>query len=775
MDLLEIVNSPLSGMCQKWMSLIKEAGKVKYELFGQFAEECAKFYDAKNHNFMWDESTAGKQGGFLSQDSFGSNGFPYFRMTVNKFFEAVALFGPALYHRNPNITVQPKLPPIMEPADLGMDPNDPVQAQALQAVMTQQQMDHQREITTGQLCEHYLNWLQLEADKKIQSRRAINDAIVKGLGILWTEVYTPPNSKIKYPRSTYISCDDVVKDPDARYAEDVQWIARKCVHPVNLVEEKYGFKPGSLRGTMQSMKSRQGRRAKNDRLSGKKDSKSFDLIEYWEVYSKNGAGQFLKDYKKDGKDEFDLEVFGKHCYLAVCDDLAFPLNIPPDLVEHHQNSPTEETAGALREAAAWPIPFWEDDGCNNGWPCVELGFYESTDHIWPIPLCKPALGEIKFVNWCLSFLADKAAASCKTYLGVMKEAAEGIKQQLQGQNGPFSLIEISQLTGKPLKDIISYLDAPKFDTALWDMVAQVMELIDKRTGLTELIYGLSGRQMRSAEEARIKNDNTTIRPDEMASRVEDWLSYCAMKEMEAAVWAGDPQDFLPVFGQTATSVWVQNVFTGEDFYERLVRNFVFRVEAGSARKPNKANKADQLNQLGSIALPTIQQFALAGVIEPWNAFMRDYADALDLDATPYLLQAPPPPPEQPAGETPEQIQQQHEMELQKKQQDMELSGAKAQQEMQLKQQKFEQDAALQAMKLQMDGQTQAVKLQQDGQVQAAKLQQDAAMSDQKMQLEAKKTQDQTKIAALQAAASHQVDIANIQLQRELNKQKKARE
>lgn len=752
MNLLDAVNSPLSGTCERWLSLLKEAKKIKHELFGQYADEAAKFYDS-DHNHMWSQEYAtAKQGGYLATDSFGANGLPTFRVTVNPMADAVRLFGPALYHKNPNIIVQAKHPPRMDPADLGMNEQDPAQAEAIQAAMSEQEFSRTREDATGKLCQHYLNWLQLETDKKIQSRRAINDAIVKGLGLLWTEIYTPPNSSIKYPRSTYISCDDLLKDPDARYQEDVQWIARKCIHPVNLVEEKYGYEPGSLRGTMQSLHSQQNKKSKRELTNGKRDSKSFDLIEYWEIYSKNGAGQFLKSVPKEKWEaDFDVSIFGKYCYLAVCEELPFPLNVPPSLTQAYEEMPSEESASALVQATQWPIPFWEDEGCNNGWPCAELGFYESTDHIWPIPLIKPAIGEIRFVNWCMSFLADKSAASCKTYLAMVKSAAEEMRQQLAGQNGPFTVLELSAITGKNINEIISFLKAPEFDKAIFEVVAQVMQEIDKRTGLTELVYGLSARQMRSAEEAKIKNENTTIRPDEMASKTEDFLSDCAMKEMEAAVWALDENDFAHVLGSTGTQVFVNNVFGDENFYEHLVRNFSFRVEAGSARKPNKANKIDQLNQLGQMFLPVASQMALGGQIDPFNTFMRDMAEALDLVPDGYQLSAPP----QPPGQDPEaqmQLEQQKlDMDMQAKQADMQLKQQGLEMDLQKKQAEIEaiqQKLQMELQGKQMEMQLDAAKFQQDSQIQQAQFAQDT-------QVKAREMQQQSLQAAHKASLDQQ--------------------
>ncbi len=47
-----------------------------------------------------------------------------FGMTVNKVAEAVQIFGPALYHKNPVRQVNPRKAPLM-PIEIFGDPNDP--------------------------------------------------------------------------------------------------------------------------------------------------------------------------------------------------------------------------------------------------------------------------------------------------------------------------------------------------------------------------------------------------------------------------------------------------------------------------------------------------------------------------------------------------------------------------------------------------------------------------------------------------------------------------
>lgn len=668
---------PLLPIVNEWIKKIDSGLEQKEERFQKYADEAKKFYDS-DHNWMWDKSYAQGSGGFLDKEAAAM--LPKFRMSVNRVFEMVALYGPALYHTNPSIAVNPILRPELPPQALGIDPNllamlqqpqampmDPAllmnpQFQQQMAMAQQYMAMAQQEVALAEqqkacalVKAHYLNWLQTEADKKTQARRAISEALQTGMSFLWTELYNPPGSAIKHPLSRYVSSDDVVFDPDADYYEDLHWVARKIVQPTWEAERKFQLPAGTLKGTLQSLKSQDTEASKSRRdKKSKVDGKSFDLIVYWEVYSKCGFGDRLKDIDSEVAGTF--EEFGDYCYLAVSREIPYPLNMPSEVVKQAtmmaEQALTPEETDAQQQAmfmrAQWPIPFWTD----GGWPFARLEFYSKSRDVYPVSLVKPAISYLRYINWGMSFLADKAAASSDTIIGVVKSAAKELQEGLSKQQGAFKIIEISELAGaKSINDLVSFLQSPAFDLSLFNMMEKVSEWFDKATGLTDLMYGMSDTQMRSAQEANVKQANTSIRPEDMASRVEDWLSECAMKEIELAVWACEPQDVQPVLGPMGTIFWQQYVMTQE--FDKVVRDFDYRVEAGSARKPNKNNRVRQLNEFAQVAMPTIQAFALQGQVGPWNALVSDMAKAQDFQAQSYLL-APPPPMPPPGQENQEQ-------------------------------------------------------------------------------------------------------------------------
>lgn len=663
------VQHPLSPYCQDWLSKIELGKKAKWERFGQFAEEAMRFFDGA-HDWMWKEGYSNGPGGFLDKGATK----PTFKMTVNRVFEAVALYGPALYHQNPNVLATPVPKPPFSPEAVGIDPSDPMGVMVYEQLQQMEAIDFSKKRTQAEYFSHYANWLLVEGNQKYQSRRSITEAVVKGMGLLWVEMQSAPGSSVTYPAAIYDSVDNLVVDPDATCWEDVQWIARRCVHPVNLVEEKYGLPPGSLQGSMQSGNMQATTAGRRAMTSKKKIGESFDLLEYWQVYSKNGFGGRLKTTDKTSKTAPDMEWVGDYCYIVVAKDVPHPLNLPSELFLKAEDD--EEIVAAVE----WPIPFWRDPKCGGGWPMTRLYFYDKPGSVWPISIIKPAIGELRFVNWCLSFLADRVAQSCTTYLAMLKSAGVKIQDQItkavegRGQL-PFTIIELESIlaaNGNPkITDVISFLQAPDFNESIWRMVSEVLQLIDRRTGITELLAGLRGDSaMRSAEEAKVMDAHTSIRPDDMSMRTEDWLSETSAKQLYAADYLLEGADVAPVLGRIGAHVWDTRRNTEDP--ESISRDFNFRIEAGSSRRPNMANKQRALNEFGQFAAPILGNMAMGGMVEPWNGYVHDWCKANGLDPQPYLVQPPDPSapsPEQQAAQAEIEAKQ---MELQMKAKEMGL-------------------------------------------------------------------------------------------------------
>lgn len=646
----------LRSVAKTWLSKIQLGVKHKRP-FTDDAKEAMQFFDGHG-NWFWKNAVKG-------ESPYSKISPPAFKITINKVFEAVKLFGSVIYHRNPVRNVTPKTFPVIPPQVLGLDPEqtvaidpstgqpiidpatgqpmvDPRIEQFMQASKQVGQLENIRRVV-AELIERYLNYTPNELGLKYDSRKAVDESIIKGLGVWWTEMVVNPESNQAMVGSFYDSCDNIVWDPDADEQEDVLWIAKRCIHPVDVVANQYGLKREDLKGHMESYVAR-SREEERDYATKKKNGKTNDLCVYWKIWSKTGFGHTLKDAPKDSDDLFN--DLGDNCYVVVAEGVDFPLNCPKSVAM--SEAPEDGNPSQLFLRTRWPIPFYAD---YNGWPCTLLQFHRKPGYSWPISHLKPGMGELKFLNWAMSFLATRVATSCSTLLGVAKSSTDDIKEQItaQSENG-FNLIELSETLGRNVNEIISVFQLPPVNQEVWQVISAVAEMFDKRVGLTELVFGMTRNQFRSAAEAQVKSEQISVRPDDMAEVLEDAMTQLARKEALACRWLLKPEDVAPVVGPMGASVWQQYVQSMD--VAQVAREFDYRIEAGSARKPNKAGKVEQMQMALQTLGPALQGLAAQGIVGPFNALITDWAKSLDIEAQPYLLPPPPPPPPpQPPGAT----------------------------------------------------------------------------------------------------------------------------
>jgi hypothetical protein len=644
----------LRSVATSWLAKIKQAEKHKRP-FTEDAKEAMNFFDGSGDWFWKDKSRV--------DAAFPKIQPPSFRMSTNKVFEAVKLFGSVIYARNPVRTVTPRTFPVVSPAAVGIDLNQPPEIDPMtgapapnQAVIQFMQASRfvgeleERRRSISQLLESYLNYTVVELGLKEHSRRVVDEAIIKGLGVWWTELVELPTDEgesFGIVGSFADSVDNLVFDPDADEQEDLRWIARRCIHPVDEVAKKYGLSREDLKGHLESYVAR-SEEDNRDYKTKKRNGKTNDLIVYWKIYSKTGFGHNLKGSPKEFRDLFD--GLGENCYVVVAEGVDYPLNVPKQVAME------EPGEGGLPDSlftrTRWPIPFYAEV---NGWPCTFLQFHRKPGYSWPISHLKPGMPELKFMNWAMSFLATRIMVSCKTMVGVAKAAGDDIKDQiLKHEESGFSLIELSETLGRSVDEIVTVFQMPPVSPEIWQVLQAVSDQFDKRVGLTELVYGMTRNQFRSAAEAQVKSEQISVRPDDMANALEDAMGEIARKEAMAARWLLQGQDIEHILGPLGAAAWEMGV-QGLKLHE-VAREFDYRIEAGSARKPNKASKVEQMQMAVQTLGPVLQQLMQQGIVDPWNALITDWARSLDIDPTNYLVPPPPPapPPEQQPASPPGQ-------------------------------------------------------------------------------------------------------------------------
>jgi hypothetical protein len=643
------MSDALKPIVSGWNSKLNLAWTQKKADFQDDADEAMMFFNGP-YDFLYGWRGAAARGSFTYSGNEDDLPAPAFRMTVNKVAELVQIFGPVLYHRNPIRKVNPRKAP-MFPINLLGDPNDPNVQMQYEQLAQQVSQQTNTDAARATLLEAYLNYTPTALDLKTESRKAIDEAIIKGMGCLWTELYTPSGANgMKMVGSFYDTVDNLLIDPDMEEFNDAKWIARRCVHPYWQVEQEYGLKEGSLanKATLTSYGQQAQVANSPDGDYRKKQGQTNDLIVYWKIFSKMGGGGLLQGMLDSVKDS--MQQFGKYVYLVVSDQVPYPLNLGPELSELVDLQEGDDPMQLMSQAAAmpeiqqrlqWPIPFWADDT----WPVTPIVFHQIPRKIWPMSHIKPGMGELKFLNWAYSFLAGKVKTASKDFLAVAKSAGEELKDRIKtGQD--YTIIEVEAINGS-IDQVVKFLQHPTFNPEIYKVIEGVAENFDKRTGLTELAYGMSTASLRSAQEADVKKDQMSVRPDDMANKVEDAMTECARKEALAARWFLKGPDVQPVFGPIGAQWW-DSLIVNSDPAE-IIHQLEYRIEAGSTKKPNQQMDVNNMQSAMQSLFPFLSQYATTtGNVGPVNNLIAAWAKSLNMDPSGFLLPAPPPPPPMPA-------------------------------------------------------------------------------------------------------------------------------
>lgn len=644
--------NPLEDLCSVWVNVLKKSETHKENAFGKTALECWRFF-GEAHDFMYGKGASGL--GFDALSEINTD----FKMTLNKVAELVQIFGPTLYFKNPYRQVNTRIPSVPDGAYMAMGSPE-------MAFAAQQQAGFAAEAkkATASLLQDYLNYTPHELGLKWQSRKAIDEALIKGRGLLWHEMTNPPESDVLMPYSYFVSVDDLLIDPDAESLEDAKWVARIRCMPTYEVEERFQLEKGNLKkhGKLESVMQQADVESAKHGIHYRRMGETHDLCVFYEVWSKCGLGQNLKlggtdaihsEVRKLGD---ELDKYGKHVYLAICPGCPYLLNLPPEIMDLPEDVPgvSEQIAERLK----WPIPFHLDVG-GNGWPFTELDFHPIPRSSWPQAHMKSGLGELKFLNWAFSFLAGRMRHTSRLFFAC-NEAMDEEQMDAIENGGDLTVIKFKGLINKNINELVQFLQAPEINSDMWNVIAQVMALFDKRVGLTELMYGLSGKQNRSAAEAQIKSEQVNIRPDDMAELVEEWQSRIARKEgIMARLFVG-PESVADMYGEPydpmgmqigpMTRMWQQFVYRPINPMDptslpRIFREFDFRIEAGSIRKPNRDRDQANMDQAMQTVFPSVYQHGtMTGDFSVANTLLAEWAKTRDIPKELVMLTPMPPPP-----------------------------------------------------------------------------------------------------------------------------------
>jgi hypothetical protein len=632
----------LRDVVDGWVKRIEASRSSTHRIgFMRTAATCNEFF-AGSMETMWSDK--------FRIDYLNGIPAPKFKLTVAKAFELVALYMPSICWDYPGFVNKAYKRKTL-PRSIFGKADDQSAEERYQAYLVELSEEQDRSEARCELMSQYQNYAQREqpAGMLAESYRAITDALVKGRGCMQVEPYSFPGSERVLTRATSFSVEDLFLDPDCRRSDwqDCYWVARRHVTPYRELEKKFDLPKNSLKKYC----NKEGASSinvnnTNDQQARRMIGLMNNRVEWYEIYSKMGVGTQDMENREDLDSTFD-ELLGDYAYICVVKDLPWILNLPPDKFKKDPK--------IAKEALQWPVPYHKDAR----WPIAKLDFHERTDSAWPIAPMAMGLGELVIMNVLMSVFAERAYAASRTFGVVSKSLGPDVIERLK--NVDFGgWLEVPGEVAENVKNMIAFIESPQMTSDLFEVLDRVSALFDKRTGLTDLLYGLNpgGKVSRSAADINIKQQAVSIRPD--------WMSRCFNKFMTdignliriAAGWTVEGQDIDDLLGPTGAQAW-DTLIRDED-PEVYVRQMRSTVEANSIQKPDKFRDNANLQQTISYVLPILKEYwQMKGDAKPLNNYLSQMADAMEQDWDSWQLPdvEPPAPPEpDPAQQEQQQLQ-----------------------------------------------------------------------------------------------------------------------
>jgi hypothetical protein len=724
----------LDHLVRGWQGKLDIAIQHKKDRFQDIADQCMGFFSGAV-GFMYDPKYMAKYVGGAFQ--------PKFKITLNKAFEIVALFGPLIYNRNPTRLVGAPEGIHYGPELFG-NPDDPnVQAQYQQA--TAQDENRKAALDAGcQALERYLNYTPNEQPNgglKQASEDACTEALIKGRGCLWSEPYKMPGSNRVLTGSFYDSVDRLLIDPDSESANfgEAFWIARQCIEPHWKAEKDRGLPYGSLRNknNLESADSQGSQRGNPAAARQRTQGRTNDLISYTKIWSIGGVGTRLSGTSKVMQEAFD-EVVGDYAYLEIAKGVPWPLNMSKDRF-------LAATDEEVKQAFSWPVPYWLDQR----WPCAMLDFYRQPNCSWPISPLRPGLGELVALNIIISHLTHHIYQNSRTLVAVLKSAQKDVQGALESGKdlAVFGIPEIL----KDIDSLIKFIQGPAVNYDVWKIIDHLFELFDKRVGLSELMYAMNpGAASRTTADAETKRSSMAIRPDHMAAQVEAWQVDVARNEKLCAYFSGvNGESVKPLVGDVGAWIFDQTFASADP--ESVILEMNCTIAAGSAKKPDRQRDAANLREIYQpLSIQLTQAWQVTGDPEPLNNLNRKMGEAMEVDMEGLAI-GPPPPPPPPEEQQPDPAQEAKAASIQ---QDMQIKAAQTQQDMQLQaigqqqkllqdQQKLETEAVVHQQNVQQKSETH----QADMMMKLAKMRMDRLNVEHKIMMDQEKAKEKPKVSA----------------------------
>lgn len=485
-------NGNIEQIVGRILKRLVDASKKRAEPWLKKGREIMQYGYAPDHHFQYQKQLPNA----------------FFKAKVSLTAEAFGVMGPYLFPSVPTRVVSPR--PWVD--DQGL----------------------RRAEIVGQL----LNYTPKETKLRSQCRRIIVEGLGFGRGVAWTG-RDPRTGLIT---STYDTVRNYFIDPDAKTAEEAMFHVRRRVRARYKVLAELDPKDRWARQQVMECKSHESRPSdQGAEYPWEQGDSSADMICYYEVYLLTGLHNF-----KGG--------------IELVKALGRPVGAKDAAQYELDNTPlkylvTED--GRFITVSEWDVPYHEDGES----PATALDFLENPDSELPEPPLAAGLGWQKAINWVVTMLMGKYRFTSRTF-GALAKNGNAVSQKDKEKvriGGDIELIEIIVNGGetKSLKDYIQQFD---WDNGYLDSGITFLNMMEekyqKATGLYEVLYaGETGRQMRSAQEAQMKERNSRSRIDDMKDQVAEFNSNLARKEALAWRFLADRKDVGKILGDQAAQDW----------------------------------------------------------------------------------------------------------------------------------------------------------------------------------------------------------------------------
>jgi len=666
--------NPISGdytnltapIVRTWEGLLARAQEAK-ATFNSRGAQIMSFYSG-GPTAMWEP-------GYMNMFMGGPQAVtpPKFKITLNIAFEQVAIMGPLLFWEMAARKVKPYKSLHIDPMALAGENQEAIQ---LFEQLAQQQagIDARNEVR-AQLQEHVLNYFQREQPNGLSahSELAVFELLTKGAGFLRTEEYRYPFSDKTLVGSFFQSCDDVLVDADCTDPlwQTANYVAIRHRTKAEELEDHFSLPRGSMAQYCSISSPGAAFQAgveRDENISVPKD-----LVEWWEIFSRAGFGNRLIG-KRDTMpiaQEFDdnrtsVMVNGKpvkdtFVYLAICPQCKYPLNLPSrELIKDHADP------AWVQAQTSWPTEYWRD----NKWPVELLTVYpHSGKSPWPEAPLAPALGELTCLNILMSAYIQKSWDSRQTTIAYKKGAIADLQNLLNADKNTLA-IEVDPQFNEKIEEILQFIDRPGASPDLREGIEFVMGLVEKRTGLSPVLYGQTeGAEPRSATAYQGRSDTVNIRPEFMRKKIAAWQSRIADKEIWCAYTHVSSESIADQLGPLGAVAW--DMLVTNENPEAILRGSKAYVEASDIRRPNKAKDTADLEAMQQYYLPILaSHMAQTGDVGPINGYVESYGEAAEIDVSKILL-----PPQEPDA-TAQQMQQAELMKVQAEAENLQAEAQK---------------------------------------------------------------------------------------------------